>query len=100
MKAVVERYLNEIVSLTVLALMVVALVAGQADATGHDAVRNDPRIAVVAADVSIDALLESTVFRAKFAIRLGLDDLRKLDLDKESIEAIHDILEIRLKRAE
>lgn len=35
MKAVVIRYLNEIVSLAVLMLMSVALVAGQTDATTH-----------------------------------------------------------------
>ena len=35
MKATVIRYLNDIVSLTVLTLMAVALIAGQADATGH-----------------------------------------------------------------
>ena len=34
-------YLNEIVSLTVMLLMVIALVAGQADATLHDQVRDD-----------------------------------------------------------
>lgn len=33
MKAVLARYLNEIVGLAVMALMVVALVAGQAQAT-------------------------------------------------------------------
>jgi hypothetical protein len=35
MKATVIRYLNDIVSLTVLTLMAVALIAGQADATEH-----------------------------------------------------------------
>jgi hypothetical protein len=32
MKALLERYLNEIVGLTIMALMVLALVGGQADA--------------------------------------------------------------------
>ena len=34
MKALIMRYLNDIVSLTVMALMAVALIAGQADAAG------------------------------------------------------------------
>jgi ABC-type amino acid transport substrate-binding protein len=37
MKAAAIRYLNEIVSLTVLTLMILALVAGQADASLHGA---------------------------------------------------------------
>lgn len=98
MKTVVVRYLNEIVSLTVLALMAGALVAGQADATVHDVVRNDTAITVMAADLSINAVLESTGLHAEFALQLGLDDLGKLDLDTESVEAVRDILEIRLKR--
>jgi len=35
MKATVIRHLNDIVSITVLTLMAVALIAGQADATEH-----------------------------------------------------------------
>ncbi len=35
MKAVIFRHLNDIVSLTVLALMVMALVAGQVEAAAH-----------------------------------------------------------------
>jgi hypothetical protein len=36
MKALWRRYLNEIVGLTVMALMTVALIAGQAKATGYE----------------------------------------------------------------
>ena len=38
MKALWSRYLNEIVGLTVMALMTVALIAGQAKATGYESV--------------------------------------------------------------
>jgi len=48
MKALIVRYLNEIVGLTVMALMVVALVAGQAGAMGKDAVRSNAELAAVA----------------------------------------------------
>ncbi len=48
MKALIVRYLNEIVGLTVMALMVVALVAGQAGAMGRDAVRGNAELAAVA----------------------------------------------------
>lgn len=37
MKYFIGRYLNEIVGLTMMALMIIALVAGQADATAHGA---------------------------------------------------------------
>jgi hypothetical protein len=39
MKALLNRYLNEIVGLTIMALMTVALIAGQADATGQAAAK-------------------------------------------------------------
>ena len=48
MKALIVRYLNEIVGLTVMALMVVALVAGQAGAIGRDVVRSNPELGVTA----------------------------------------------------
>jgi hypothetical protein len=48
MKALIVRYLNEIVGLTVMALMVVALVAGQAGAMSRDVVRSNPEFGVTA----------------------------------------------------
>ena len=53
MKAVVVRHLNDIVSLTVLALMAVALIAGQAEATAYGA----------------DEIVEHTVFRVEIDVR-------------------------------
>ena len=43
MKALFIRYLNEIVGLTVMALMTLALVAGQADAEFHTAAASELR---------------------------------------------------------
>ncbi len=43
MKAFFVRYLNEIVGLTVMALMTLALVAGQADADIHNAAASELR---------------------------------------------------------
>lgn len=60
MKAVIVRYLNEIVSLTVMALMAVALIAGQASATDNDVVRSDAAF-IISLDIegdSIDAIRE------------------------------------------
>ena len=48
MKALIVRYLNEIVGLTVMALMVVALVAGQAGAMSRDVVHSNPELGVTA----------------------------------------------------
>jgi len=46
MKALLERYLNEIVGLTVMVLMTVALIAGQADGKIHGAAVEDVRSGV------------------------------------------------------
>jgi len=94
MKALIVRYMNEIVGLTVMALMAVALVAGQAGATSQDAVPSDPELDA-AAIVSFD---EAIVFRANIAINVGLDDLIRLDVDRDSIEAIRKVLAIRTER--
>lgn len=39
MKAAVKHYFNDIISITMLALMALALLAGQSVATGHEAER-------------------------------------------------------------
>ncbi len=100
MRPLIMRYLNEIVGLTVMALMTVALVAGQAEATGQDAVHSDSDFTAAAMIVRIDEAMESVVFRADIAINLGLDDLIRFDVDDESIEAIRKVLDIRVERGE
>ena len=98
MKPLIVRYLNEIVGLAVMALMAVALVAGQAEATGQDAVHSEPEFSAAAAIVTFDEAMESIVFRADIAINLGLDDLVRLEISDESIEAIRKVLDIRIER--
>ena len=65
MKAVVVHHLNDIVSLTVLALMAVALIAGQAEATVYGA----------------DEIVEHTVFRAEIDVRLEMSELAGLIIE-------------------
>ncbi len=48
MKALIVRYLNEVVGLTVMALMGMALIAGQAGAMGRDAIHSNPEFSAVA----------------------------------------------------
>ena len=98
MKPLIVRYLNEIVGLTVMALMAVALVAGQAEATGQDAVHSEPDFTAAATIVAFDEAMESVVFRADIAINLDVDDLVRFEVSDESIEAIRKVLDIRLDR--
>ena len=65
MKAVVVRHLNDIISLTVLALMAVALIAGQAEGTVYGA----------------DEIVEQTIFRAEIDVRLNISELSKLNIE-------------------
>ena len=97
MRPLIVHYLNEIVGLTVMALMAVALVAGQAEATGQDAVQSEPDFSAAATIVTFDEAMESVVFRADIAINLGLDDLVRLEVNDESIDAILKVLDIRLE---
>ena len=73
MKAVIRRYLNEIVSIATLALMSVALVAGQTDTAA--------RASVLALDVNIT-------------------ELTRLNLEQDTLEAIREILDGQLGRGE
>lgn len=54
MKAPTVRYLNEIVGLTLMASMAVALIAGEADATGQQFVRYDRIYAVTKPAVNLE----------------------------------------------
>ena len=98
MRPLIVRYLNEIVGLTVMALMAVALVAGQAEATRQDAVHSEPDFSAAATIVTFDEVMESVVFRADIAINLGLDDLVRIEVNDESIDAILKVLDIGLER--
>jgi hypothetical protein len=51
MKAAVKHYFNDIVSLSVLILMALALVAGQSVATGHEAEKGSVEPLRVATEV-------------------------------------------------
>ena len=70
MKAVIVRYLNEIVSLTVMALMAVALIAGQVGATDNDVVRNDAAF-IISLDIEGDSI---DVIREVLENRFGRED--------------------------
>jgi len=54
-------YINEIVSLTVMLLMVVALVAGQADATVHKKVQADADVGGAVVIEEADAPFRTTI---------------------------------------
>lgn len=67
-----HRHTSEFISLTVMALMVIALIAGQADAglsaaPGAETVQQQPAITA-----TLDAVLESAKFRADLAIDFEL----------------------------
>ena len=87
MKAIIIRKLNEIVSLTILALMSTALIAGQADAVAH-----------AAAPEMIKHEVRPTMIHAEFAIDLRLGEIARLNVDRESIEVIRKILDPLLER--
>jgi hypothetical protein len=87
MKAIIVRYMNEVVSLTILALMSTALIVGQVDAVADAAtpkfVPQDARPAMV---------------HAEFAIDLRLGEMARLHIDKASIKVMREILDTRLER--
>ena len=104
MKAVMGQYMNEMISLTIMLLMTIALVAGQADATIHDSVRRDSGHTATTLAASFEARLESTVIRADIMIELDLDEIAELGtelgVNTASAEAIHEFIDIQLRADE
>ena len=96
MKALATQYLNEIVGLAVMALMTVALIAGQADATVHQSVRNDSAIETSQFSASLEAVTDSALIRAEVELQLDLDRLLDVATDEQSREALHNLIRIRL----
>ena len=97
MKALATRYLNEIVGLAVMALMAVALIAGQADATLHQSLQNQDTFAPAPVVASLDAVMESETFRADLHIELDLDQLIDVAADTESRETLRELIRFNLR---
>ena len=98
MKAFATRYLNEIVGLAVLALMTVALVAGQADATVHESIRTDTAGTAGHFTAHLEAVTGSTSLRADVEIQLDLERLIDVAAEENSRDALRDLITINLVR--
>ena len=97
MNVLAGRYLNEIISITIMLLMTTALIAGQADATVHESVRADASFEAATLAEGLEAIMESTVIRADVKIELDLDKLLNVAGDSGSRDTLREIIEIKLK---
>ena len=98
MKALATRYLNEIVGLAVLALMTVALIAGQADATVHQSLRNDKAAEDSHFSASLETVTDAATFRADIEVQLDLDRLIDVAAEEDARAALRDLIRIKLDR--
>ena len=98
MKASATRYLNEIVGLAVMALMTVALIAGQADATVHQSLRNDMAREDSHFSASLETVTEAATFRADIEVQLDLDRLIDVAVEDDAREALKNLIRIKLGR--
>ena len=98
MKAFATRYLNEIVGLTVMALMAVALIAGQADATLHQSLQSDSVGQAGQLVARAEAVTESAMIRAELELQLDLDRLIDAATEEHSRDALRDLITIRSVR--
>jgi hypothetical protein len=96
MKAIAIRYLNEIVGLTVMALMAVALVAGEADATVHQSVRGDTAYEATELTAGIKAVMEATTIHADLEIQVDLDQVVDAAGESDTRDAIRELIRIKL----
>ena len=98
MKALATRYLNEIIGLTVMALMTVALVAGEADATVHKSVRSDAAFEATRLSASLEAVTEAATIHADLEVRLDLDQLVDAAGESDARDAIRELIRVRLNQ--
>lgn len=96
MKTVMAQYLNDVVSLTIMLLMTMALIAGEADATIHDSARGENDFAAATVSASLDAILRSTTFHAEFAIKLDLNRIAVIGAEELAMDAMQKAIEFRL----
>ena len=73
MKPAMRQYMNDIVSLTIMLLMTMALVAGEADATVRDKVHRETGYAVATISACLDDMLINAIHKV-IEIRLDIDD--------------------------
>jgi len=73
MKSAMRQYMNDIVSLTVMLLMTMALVAGEADATVRDKLHREAGYAVATMSACFDDMLINAIHKV-IEIRLDVDD--------------------------
>ena len=96
MNALATRYLNEIVGLTVMALMTVALIAGEADATVHQLVRGEAASETTRLAANIEAVMEATTIHADLEIQVNLDKLVDAAGESDTRDAIRELVTIKL----
>ena len=97
MKALAGRYLNEIVGLTIMALMTIALIAAQADATVHESTRSDAGYDQARLEASLETTTEATIIRADLEIQLDLDQLIDAATARDTGDAIRELIHIEFK---
>jgi len=75
MRTQVRRYVNEVVSLSILSLMAIALIAGQADATVHERARADASMSSKPTSFTplLDALALIEIESAALSLRIDVN---------------------------
>lgn len=97
MKGLTGQYMNEIVSLTILLLMTVALIAGQADATVHKTVQSNTPSAPATLVGKGEAAMHASILHADVAIHLDLERFVDVVIDDASRDAIRETINFRMK---
>jgi len=97
MKGLTGQYMNEIVSLTILLLLAVALIAGQADATVNKTVQSNKASAPATLVGKGEAAMHASILHADVAIQLDLERFVDVVIDDTLRDAIREAISIRMK---
>ena len=92
MSARLGQYVNDVVSLSVLALMALALIAGRAGASVDGAAHSDVRMSLSAPVVDASALVEAGSSAITLRIDLVLDEVAESLPLHETTEAIVEVV--------
>ncbi|MDH3532449.1 MAG: hypothetical protein OEO82_05925 [Gammaproteobacteria bacterium] len=97
MNILTGRYTNEIISLTIMLLMTVALIAGQADATVHKTARSDSGYELSTLAAGLEAVMESRIIHADIELQVDFDQLLDAVAAGGSSQASHKSFAITMK---
>lgn len=97
MNIITGRYTNEIIGITIMLLMTIALIAGQADATVHEQARSDGGYEATTLAAGLEAVMATANIRADIELQLDFEQLLDVVAGRDSGPASQEFSAITIR---